>query len=99
MNIKRIVIAGLIVTGISLLVTAIGVWLAPDLLDEPGGLIAVFAAVFVAISGLFGGKISDWANTIFGSENKEQKSTEVQQDIRDTKGGIVVGKVETINIW
>ena len=43
---KRIVIAGLIVTGISLLATAMGAWLAPDLLDNPGGLIALFAVVF-----------------------------------------------------
>ena len=50
---KRIFIAGLFVTGISLVVTVIAVQLAPDLLtDLPGGVVALFAAVFLAISGL-----------------------------------------------
>jgi hypothetical protein len=96
---KRILIAGMFVTGISLVVTAIGAVLAPDLLDEPGGIIALFAAVFIAISGLFGGKISEWVDTIFGKKNVDEPIPvgNISQEVNEVKGGIVVGTIGTLN--
>jgi tetratricopeptide (TPR) repeat protein len=67
---KRIVIAGLIVLGISLIATVVSAWLAPDLLTQPGGLAAIFGVVFVAVSALFGGKLSEWADTIFEKKSE-----------------------------
>jgi hypothetical protein len=94
---KRIFIAGLFVTGISLIVTAIGAWFAPDLLiDLPGGVVALFAGIFLAISGLFGGKLTEWADTIFGKkkEDKPDSTTNnIDQQVNvDTMSGGVIAK-------
>jgi hypothetical protein len=94
---KRIFIAGLFVTGISLIVTAISAWLAPDLLIHlPGGVVALFAGIFLAISGLFGGKLTEWADTIFGKkkEDKPDSTTNnIDQQVNvDTMSGGVIAK-------
>jgi len=92
---KRIFIAGLFVTGISLIVTSLGAWLAPGLLvDLPGGVVALFAAVFVAISGLFGGKLTEWADTIFGKKTDDKtpvtpNNIEQQVNVGEMSGGVI----------
>ena len=94
---KRIFIAGLLVTGISLIITSLGAWFAPDLVESlPGGVVALFATVFIAISGLFGGKLTEWADTIFGKKPDGIRSittNNIDQQVKvDQMSGGVIAK-------
>ncbi len=91
---KKNSIAGLIVLGLALLLTALGIWLAPDLLNQPGGWVALFAAIFAGLSALFGGKIGDWAKTLFGEPASKPALPIIEQNITTVSGGTVIGQVE-----
>jgi formylglycine-generating enzyme required for sulfatase activity len=82
---KQMIVVLLLVVGASLLLTVLAVQLAPDLLDNTGGIVAVFAGVFVAFMALGGGTIKGWVETLFGKEEKKEGDTIVE------KGGIYVG--------
>lgn len=68
MTFRRTLIVIVIVLGISLLLTAIASTAAPDLLGEPGGLIALFAAIFLAVMGLGSGAVKGWVEALFGKD-------------------------------
>ncbi len=76
---KRVVIVLVIIIGISLLLTSIGAFLAPDLLSEPGGIVALFAGIFLAVAGLGGGSIKGWVGALFGETKSDQVNVIVEQ--------------------
>jgi hypothetical protein len=57
MEVKKVMIILVIILGISLVLTSLGAILAPDLLSKPGGVVALFAVIFIAIAELGGGSI------------------------------------------
>jgi tetratricopeptide (TPR) repeat protein len=65
---RKTVIAGFIITGISLVITSVAAYLAPDLLGQPGGFLALFGGMFLAVTSLFGGGIREWAGNLFGKK-------------------------------
>ena len=83
---KETSIVLLLVVGVSLLLTVAAVQLAPDLLDNTGGIVAVFAGVFVAIMALGGGTIKDWVETLFGEKEKKRDAETIVEKV-----GIYVG--------
>ena len=88
---KQTIIVLLLVLGASLLLTALAVAIAPDLLNSPGGIVAVFAGVFVAIMALGGGTITGWVKTLFG-EKEKKKDIGIQ-----LKEGVVISNVENFH--
>ena len=84
---KQTIIVILLTSGTSLLLTALGVWISPDLATSPGGVIAVFSAVFLTIMGLGGGTIKGWVETFW--REKEKDHSEVKK-----KDSLVIAHVE-----
>ncbi len=81
----------LLVLGASLVLTALAVAIAPDLLQNTGGIVAVFAAVFVGIMALGGGTITGWVETLFGKK-EDKKGAGIQ-----LKEGVVISNVENFH--
>ena len=83
---KKTVTVLSLVIGASLLLTVLAVQLAPDLLDNTGGMVAVFAGVFIAIMALGGGTITGWVETLFGEKEKKGDAKTIVEKV-----GIYVG--------
>jgi formylglycine-generating enzyme required for sulfatase activity len=81
----------LLVLGVSLVLTALAVILAPDLLENPGGIVLVFAGIFTAVMALGGGTIKGWVETLFGKK-EEKKRAEIQLE-----EGVVIQSVENFH--
>ncbi len=92
MKMKRIAIAWSIILGISLVLTMLGAWLAPGWLGEPGGLLAIFAGSFAAVSALFGGKMTEWADVFYG---KREGSKNVAMDQGQIAAGANSRNIQT----
>jgi len=75
---RKTFIAGLLIIGISLLLTSISAYLWPSLLEQPAGLFGLFITVFLAVAGLVGGTFREWAENIFG---KKEKPTAIKRQI------------------
>ena len=84
---KKTVTVLSLVIGASLFLTVLAVQLAPDLLDNTGGIVAVFAGIFIAIMALGGGTITGWVETLFGGKEKKGDAETIVE-----KGGIYVGR-------
>ena len=88
---KKTLIAGLFITGISLVITATGAFIFPDLLEQPGGLAALFLSVFIALAGLLGGTIREWAANLFGMK-KTGTELKRQLNVGDNNTNVVADK-------
>ena len=88
---KQTIVVLSLVLGASLVLTALAVGLAPDLLTNQGGIVAVFGAVFVAIMALGGGTITGWVKTLFGEKDKK-KDAGIQLE-----EGVVISNVENFH--
>lgn len=88
---KKTFIAGLFITGISLVITSISAFLWPDLLKQPAGLFGLFVTVFLALAGLLGGTIREWADNMFGKK-KEQPETKRQINVGDNTTNVITDK-------
>jgi hypothetical protein len=88
---KKIVVVISLVLGASLLLTAIAVAVAPDLLESPGGIVVLFAGIFTAIMALGGGTIRGWVETLFGKK-EDKKEADIQLN-----EGVVIKSVENFH--
>lgn len=79
MKAKNVLIALVFIFGISLVLTSIGALVAPDLLSEPGGILALFAGIFLAVAGLGGGSIKGWVDALFGEPKSDQVTVLIEQ--------------------
>ncbi|MEO7863436.1 MAG: hypothetical protein ABIU05_23970 [Nitrospirales bacterium] len=75
---RQTFIAGLLISGISLLITSISAYFWQELLEQPAGLFGLFITVFLAVAGLVGGTFREWAENIFG---KKERPTAVKRQI------------------
>lgn len=89
---KTITVLSLVI-GASLLLTALAVALAPDLLENPGGIAALFAAIFTAIMALGGGTITSWVETLFGEKKKKQDTEIIVEN-----GGVYIAKADKVDL-
>jgi len=66
---RKIIIAGLVVIGVTLIVLGVSVLLSPGWLDIPGGWLLLGGAAFEFAAGL-GGKLKDWSDLLFTGKSK-----------------------------
>ncbi len=88
---KKTIIVILLITGVSLLLTALGVLISPDLLKNPGGLAAIFGAIFIAVAGLGNGPIKGWVETLFGEKEKKKDAGAIVKD-----GGVYIAHADKV---
>jgi tetratricopeptide (TPR) repeat protein len=87
---RKTLIAGFFITGISLLFTSISAYFVPALLEQPGGLAALFIGTFVAVAGLLGGSIREWADNMFGK--KEEPKIKRQINVGDNITNVIADR-------
>ena len=89
MKAKNVLTVLVIILGISLVLTSIAALIAPDLLSEPGGILALFAVIFLAVAGLGGGSIKGWVEALYGKDkSKSDQVNVIIEDYSRAKSGV-----------